>query len=64
MTSGGSDSIFNDEKGHADQILKDLAGLIWLAEIYGIDPGTYPEWTMYETNLNGLAEAIVAGHSD
>lgn len=55
-----NEGIFTDEKGHADDILRDLGGLIWLRSLYDVDLTGHPIGEDYETDLIGLAERILA----
>jgi hypothetical protein len=34
MTGSASDALFTDYKGHAGQILKDTAAMVWLSTLY------------------------------
>lgn len=56
--------IFVDNKGHADEILIDLASLVWLKAIYGVDPTTDLLSSSYETDLVTIANTIVEEHEE
>ena len=64
LRGGENRAIFVDEKGHAGQILKDMGGLIWLGAIYGVDVSDYTFERDYQTDLGGLAQAIVSQDDD
>ena len=55
-------SIYSDNFGHPGHILRDLGRLVWLNAIYDVDLSTYSYGPSYTTNLNALAESIMAGH--
>lgn len=64
LVSTTPDSIFADAKGHGhpDGILHDLAELVWLNAIYGVDLTTYGHDPGYITDLKTLAKSIMDGH--
>ena len=62
LTSATQDSLFNDAKGHADDIVIDLAQLIWLNAIYEVDLTTYPHDPGYSTDLKAIAQSIMDAH--
>ena len=51
---------FADQKGHADRILLDLGGLIWVGALYDVDLTGYPLAIDYEVDLVALAQMILA----
>lgn len=61
MTGRGEATLFNDDKGHAAQILQDLGTLVWVGAIY---PGTALASALpgppYETDLVSMAETILS----
>lgn len=59
MTSRRGDAIFTDEKGHSNQILRDLGVLVWVGSIYGVDVTGHPLVEAYETDIAGMAQTIV-----
>ena len=59
LSSATEASVFNDVKGHADDVLVDLGGLVWLGVLYGLEPGQYPPPAGYDTDLVEMAERIV-----
>ena len=62
LTGAADDAIYTDALGHGGDILKDLAELVWLRAIYGIDLTTYPDTPGYSADLNGIAQTIVDNH--
>ena len=56
-------AIFVDKRGHPGQILLDLAELVWLNAIYGVDLEDYPFDSGYQTNLKAIAKAIMIAHN-
>jgi len=56
-------SLFTDYKGHGGQILKDLAELIWIDAIYGLDLDRYAYDSGYQTDLKAIAKSIMDAHS-
>jgi hypothetical protein len=62
LTGSAGSSIFTDSLGHPGDILRDLGRLVWLNAIYGVDLSTYSYGPSYITNLNAVAESIMAGH--
>ncbi|MDG2025998.1 MAG: hypothetical protein P8J50_02710 [Acidimicrobiales bacterium] len=60
--SGSGDSIFSDSFGHANDILEDLAELIWLRAIYDVDLSTYAFNPGYTTDLKAIADAVMDAH--
>lgn len=62
LTSNTEESIFNDAKGHADGILLDLAELVWLNAIYGVDLNAYAHDPGYITDLKAIAQSIMDAH--
>ena len=59
--SNGS-GVFRDGFGHADQILEDLASLIWLQAIYGVDLAAFDAGYDWTVDLNTIASSILAEH--
>ena len=60
---GSSDSsLFTDYKGHGGQIIKDLAELIWMDAIYGVDLDKYAYDSGYQTDLKAIARSIMDAH--
>ena len=55
-------SVFLDSRGHADSILVDLAELVFLNSIYGVDMTTYSHTPPYTTDLKAIADSIANGH--
>jgi hypothetical protein len=62
LTSSTDKAIFQDAKGHADLILRDLGQLVWLNAIYDVDLSTYSYGRTYTTDLKAIAQSIMAGH--
>ena len=62
LTHATEDSIFNDAKGHADDILIDQAALIWLNAIYDVDLNTYAWDPGYVTDIKAIAQQIADAH--
>ena len=64
LVSASPNSIFEDAKGHghSDGILHDLAELVWLNAIYGVDLTTYGYDSGYVTDLKAIAKSIMDGH--
>ena len=59
--SNGS-GVFRDNFGHADHILEDLASLVWLQAIYGVDLATFDAGYDWTVDLNTIASSILAEH--
>ena len=59
--SNGS-GVFRDGFGHADHILEDLASLVWLQAIYGVDLATFDAGYDWTIDLNTIASSILAEH--
>ena len=59
--SNGS-GVFRDGFGHADHILEDLASLIWLQAIYGVDLAAFDAGYDWTVDLNTIASSILAEH--
>lgn len=59
--SNGS-GVFRDDFGHADLILEDLASLVWLQAIYGVDLATFDAGYPWTLDLNAIAASILAEH--
>ena len=59
--SNGS-GVFRDDFGHADHILEDLASLVWLQAIYGVDLATFDAGYDWTIDLNTIASSILAEH--
>jgi len=62
VTGASATSIYTDALGHPGTILRDLGRLVWLNAIYDVDLSTYSYGPHYTTNLNAIAQAIMAGH--
>ncbi len=62
LVSGSDDSIFNDNLGHADDILVALGELVWLRAIYGVPLSSYAYDPGYTTDLKAIADAIMDEH--
>ncbi|MDE3012685.1 MAG: hypothetical protein OXU33_01245 [Gemmatimonadota bacterium] len=62
LTGSADEAIFTDAKGHAGGILKELARLVWLEAIYGVDLRTYEYDPGYTTDLKLIAQDIAVGH--
>jgi hypothetical protein len=60
----GPSGLYRDGMGHASNILKDLAALVWLATLYDIDLADCDLELEYETDLMQVAEEIVAEQPD
>ncbi|MDG1877393.1 MAG: S-layer homology domain-containing protein [Acidimicrobiales bacterium] len=54
--------VFRDDFGHADLILEDLASLVWLQAIYGVDLATFDAGYPWAIDLNSIAAEILAAH--
>ena len=59
--SNGS-GVFRDGFGHADHILEDLASLVWLQAIYGVDLAAFDAGYDWTVDLNTIASSILAEH--
>ena len=59
--SNGS-GVFRDGFGHADHILEDLASLVWLQAIYGVDFAAFDAGYDWTVDLNTVASSILAEH--
>jgi hypothetical protein len=59
LTGPAATSLFTDYKGHAGQMIKDTAPLVWLGILYGIDLATYDWDHGYATDIRQIAQAIV-----
>lgn len=62
LISNTQDSIFNDSKGHADDILIDQAALVWLNAIYDVDLDAYAWDPGYVTDIKAIAQQIADDH--
>lgn len=62
LVSGTGDAVYSDSFGHADDILEDLGGLVWLNAIYGVDLATYSWNPGYTTDLKSTAQTIMDEH--
>ena len=62
LSGSAATSIYSDSFGHPGHILRDLGRLVWLNAIYDVDLSTYSYGPSYITDLNGLAQSIMAGH--
>jgi len=62
LLSANDDSIFNDNLGHADDILVALGELVWLRAIYGVPLSDYSFDPGYTTDLKAIADAIMDEH--
>jgi hypothetical protein len=63
LTGPAATSIFTDTKGHGGNMVKDLAELIWLNAIYGVDLDTYAFDSGYTTDLKAIAKSIMDAHN-
>ena len=54
--------VFRDGFGHADHILEDLASLVWLQAIYGVDLAAFDAGYDWTVDLNTIASSILAEH--
>ena len=52
-------SLFKDEKGHAGEIAVHTGTLLWLAAIHGVEPSTFPDSDLYETDIRLVAQRIL-----
>ncbi|MGB1840807.1 MAG: hypothetical protein ACPHWZ_06870 [Longimicrobiales bacterium] len=62
LTGPADQAIFTDTKGHGGNILKDLARLVWLEAIYGIDLAGYEYDPGYTVDLKDIAQRIMDEH--
>jgi hypothetical protein len=62
LVSGTGDAIFRDSFGHADDILEELAKLVWLRAIYDVPLASYDYDTGYATDLKSIADSIMDEH--
>ncbi|MEM9704578.1 MAG: hypothetical protein AAF850_00730 [Pseudomonadota bacterium] len=62
LVSSNGTGVFNDEFGHADPILVDLASLIWLYSIYGVRPVEYAHDFGYLTDIKEIADTVIRVH--
>jgi hypothetical protein len=62
LVSGTGDAIFSDDFGHADDILRELGGLVWLRAIYGVPLSSYDYDPGYVTDLKAIADTIMDEH--
>lgn len=55
-----STSLFKDSKGHAGAMLLDLAPLLFLKRIYGVDPSEVSsDFSEYSTDLKAVAQSVL-----
>ncbi|MFN3196917.1 MAG: hypothetical protein ACE366_00675 [Bradymonadia bacterium] len=59
LTSRETNAIFTDEKGHANQILRDVGTLVWLGAVYDVDVSEYTFDPPYETDLGAIAAEVL-----
>lgn len=62
LTGAADQALFTDPKGHAGEILKALARLVWLEAIYGVDLNTYDYDPGYSVDLRAIAQQIADEH--
>ena len=63
FVGGGGSGIFRDAFGHADEILEDLASLVWLRAIYGTDLATFDAGYPWVTDLNTIGTELLDAHN-
>jgi len=63
LTGPKATSVFNDEKGHAGQILIDTGTLIWLHAVHGVEPLDVPEFTQWNTDIRVIADGVLNGQN-
>jgi List-Bact-rpt repeat protein len=54
--------LYSDDFGHAGSMIVELASLVWIEAIYGVDISEYQYYSRYTTDLRPIAESIMAGH--
>ncbi|MEM9200740.1 MAG: S-layer homology domain-containing protein [Actinomycetota bacterium] len=54
--------VFRDDFGHADEILEDLASLVWLRAMYDVDLTTFDAGYEWSIDLNAIATSILDDH--
>ena len=60
LTGDKATSIFQDSKGHAGAMLLDLAPLLFLKRIYGVDPSKVSsDFSAYSTDLKAVAQSVL-----
>ena len=52
-------SVFDDEKGHAGQMMIDTGTLIWLNAVHEVDPMDMPEFTQWNNDIRVIADALL-----
>jgi hypothetical protein len=62
LVSNAGEGIFRDSFGHADEILLELAALVWMRAIYDVDLSSYDYDPGYSTDLKAIADAIMDDH--
>ncbi|HAP78427.1 MAG TPA: hypothetical protein DCR14_20385 [Acidimicrobiaceae bacterium] len=62
LVASNGTGVFRDSFGHAGFILRELATLVWLDAIYGVDLATYDFDPGYTTDLKAIATAIMDAH--
>ncbi|MEM8941044.1 MAG: hypothetical protein AAGC91_02750 [Pseudomonadota bacterium] len=59
LTANPGEAIFRDPLGHADDILIELGGLVWLRAVYDVDLFSYDYSPEFEVDLKAIAQQIV-----
>ncbi len=62
LVGSNGTGVFRDDFGHADEILVDLAQLIWVYAIYGVRPVEYDYDFGYITDINEIADSVIRVH--
>ena len=62
LVGNKSTALFVDDFGHAGLMILDLATLVWLRAIYGVDVSAYDNGFGYDTDLGAVATQIMDEH--
>ena len=62
LVSRDGAGIFRDGGGHADEILRDLASLVFLRAIYGVELAEYDYDPGYLIDLKAIGDSIMSAH--
>lgn len=63
MFSPRETSIFTNQKGHSENIIRETSGLIWLNTIYNTNLSTYTYQTRFNTDLQEIAKQTTNSHN-
>ena len=56
-------SIFTNQKGYSENIIRETSGLIWLNTIYNTNLSTYTYQTRFNTDLQEIAKQTTNSHN-